>query len=189
MGLFKNLVKKEIQKNIKAATVEKKQKEENKAPEIAPPEDFEEAMAAFRRVEESLADEEYQRDLERFSNLMSNVYEMYSVINAVGDFSEAAGDRLIRDCMEAMNIEFAIKEKREYYQNCTFPLSESCKMLAMVHEKRGEYQSAANACIIALENGTPYDGTKSGMRGRLARMIKKGNLPLTDDIKQLLNLQ
>lgn len=143
---------------------------------------------ALRRYDEAHADAEYQAELNRYFELLTQIKEAYSVINNTGSFVSDAGDRLIGACAEAMSIEAKIKEEREYYENHVFDMSPSCKTLAMVFEKRGEYQRAATICVYAIENGYTADGTSGGMRGRLARMIKKGNLPLTDNIKNILNL-
>ena len=148
----------------------------------------EEYRNALRLYDEAHADGEYQRKLTRFFDLLNNIRETYSVINSVGSFCDDAGDRLVESCVEAIALEAEIREKREYYENTVFDMSEPYKTLAMVYEKRGEYQRAATMCVLAIENGYPNDGTKSGMRGRLARMIKKGDLPLTDNLKKILGL-
>lgn len=142
----------------------------------------------WKRWAEANADAEYQSDLNTFHALLTHIREMYSVINSVGSFSDEAGDRLIDSCAAAIEIEVEIKEKREYYENTHFEMSEPCKTLAMILEDRKEYHHAAAVCVYAIQNGFPKDGTNGGMRGRLARMIKKGNLPLTDELKELLCL-
>lgn len=149
---------------------------------------FEESMAAYRLVQEEHADTEYQAGYKRYSDLMSYVREMYSVINTVGSFSSEAGDRLIDACVSAIEAEDAIKEKLEYYHKMPLEMSEPRKTLAMIYEKRGDYEHAANVCAFAIRSGYPKDGTDGGMRGRMARMIKKGNLPLTDAYKEVLGL-
>lgn len=167
----------------------KKIKEKKEAKERIPSFHEQEYINSLRLYDEAHADVQYQIDLTRFYDLLNEIREMYSVINSIDSFSNDSGDRLVAKCKQATNLEFAIRKKREYYEDTRFEISEPLKTLAMVCEKRGDYQGAAEACIIAIKNGFTADGTKSGMRGRLARMIKKGNLPLTDDIKQLLNLQ
>ena len=147
-----------------------------------------EYLTALQRYDEAHADEEYQKKLTEFFNLLTQIREAYSVINSVDTFVGTAGDTLIEFCVKAMGIESDIREKREYYENHIFDMSEPCKTLAMIYEKRCEYQRAATICVYAVENGYTNDGTKGGMRGRLARMIKKGDLPLTDNIKNILNL-
>ena len=148
----------------------------------------EEYRKALKLYDEAHTDTEYQNKLSKFYDLINKIRETYSVINSVGSFSDTAGDNLIQLCAEAITIEDDIKEKREYYEDCTFEMSEPCKTLAMIFEKREEYQRAATICVYAIQGGYTSDGTKSGMRGRLARMIKKGNLPLTDELKNILNI-
>ena len=46
------------------------------------------------------------------------------------------------------------------------------KRLSMIYEKQGNYENAFEICIEAIKNGIEYDGTKSGFKGRAARMIK-----------------
>lgn len=141
-----------------------------------------------RRYYGALADKQYQADSTRHYNLVNYIRERYSVLNALGSFSGADGDELIDRCAEAINLDIELKPKREYYENQEFNMSEPAKTLVMVFEKREEYESAAAVCALAIENGFTADGTAGGMRGRLARLIKKGNLPLTDSFKKILNL-
>lgn len=171
----------------KRPKVETPKKAEQETPQVED-EGFKESLRAFQLLEEAHADTEYQNKLTQFYDLLSNIREKYSVINSVGSFSDESGDKLIQLCTEAMALELEIKEKREYYENHVFTTSEPCKTLAMIYEKRGEYQRAATICVYAIECGYTLDGTTSGMRGRLARMIKKGNLPLTDELKKILDL-
>lgn len=196
MGFIKNILKKAIKRQAIAnfatqsdealAECETREKQEpTNAPLSFHEQEYREAL---RRYDEAHADTEYQAKLTRYYELLTQTKEAYSVINNVGTFDSNAGDRLIEACAEAMSIEAEIKEEREYYENHVFDMSPSCKTLAMVFEKRGEYQRAATICVYAIENGYTADGTSGGMRGRLARMIKKGNLPLTDNIKNILNL-
>ena len=143
---------------------------------------------ALQLYDKAHADTEYQKKLSQYYELLTQIKETYSVINNVGSFSDDAGDELIKSCALAINIEADIKEKRERYEDCVFDMSSPCKTLAMIFEKRCEYQRAATICVYAIQNGYTSDGTSGGMRGRLARMIKKGDLPLTDNIKNILNL-
>lgn len=143
---------------------------------------------SLQLYDEAHADKEYQEKLAQYYEILNRIKETYSVINNLGSFNAAEGDKLIEDCALAMGIEENIREKRQYYENHVFDMSPPCKTLAMVFEKRGDYQTATTICAYAIENGYVSDGTAGGMRGRLARMIKKGNLPLTDNLKQILNL-
>lgn len=141
-----------------------------------------------KRYYEAQADKQYQGDLSQYYNLVTEIRELYSVINTVGSFTDPSADKLIDKCAAAIVLDVKLKEKREYYESRIFDMSEPAKTLTMVFEKRQEYETAAGVCTLAIENGFTADGTNGGMRGRLARMIKKGNLPLTDELKTILNL-
>lgn len=183
---FWDLFKKKKSREATETCVAKIEVEESPQEEVA----FhnEESLKAFRLFEEAQADTEYQKQITKYIELMTQIQEAYSVINNVGSFLDDAGDALIEKCVEAMNIEMEIREKQEYYNDCIFNMSQPCKTLAMIFEKRGEFQRAATICVYAIENGYTSDGTKGGMKGRLARMIKKGSLPLTDNLKKILDL-
>lgn len=179
MGLFDFFKKKE--KREASAEREEKPKETLAFHE-------QEYLNALRLYDEAHADEEYQKKHTQFFELLTQIREAYSVINNVDVFTGTAGETLIEFCVKAMEIEADIRKKREYYENQVFDMSVPCKTLAMIYEKRCEYQRAATICVYAIENGYTNDGTKGGMRGRLARMIKKGELPLTDNLKNILNI-
>ena len=183
MGLFDFFFKRKPKTTLVSVEVQTEKQEHDPLPFHE-----EEYRNALRLYDEAHADTEYQEKLTMFFDLLNNIRETYSVINNVGSFCDDAGDRLVESCIEAIALEAEIREKREYYENTVFNMSEPYKTLAMIYEKRGEYQRAATMCVLAIENGYQNDGTKSGMRGRLARMMKKGNLPLTDNIKKILGL-
>lgn len=197
MGLFSNLIKKRVNKAVKnVVTQENPQLPQNQEQTIQISIETEKASSfheeeyreALRRYDEAHSDTEYQEKLTTYFSIIEKIQEMYSVLNNVGSFSSEAGNKLISDCFEAISIENDIREKREYYDNMTFDMSTPCKTLSMIFEKREEYEKAACICVSAIEKGYHADGTKGGMRGRLARIIKKGNLPLSDNMKKILNI-
>ena len=142
----------------------------------------------MKRYYEAQADKQYQAARSAYYELLTEIKETYAVINNVGSFVSEAGDRLIDRCVTAIEIDNSTREKRDYYDSANFEYSEPHKVLSMVYEKRGEYQRAAMVCVLAIQEGYTKDGTNGGMRGRLARMIKKGNLPISDQMKEILNI-
>lgn len=141
-----------------------------------------------RRYYEAQADKQYQAAQAEYCALLTEIKETYTVINNVSSFSSEAGDRLLDRCVEGVNMENYLSEKWAYYDSAKHEYSEPHKMLSMIYEKRGDYQRAASVCVLAIQKGFTKDGTNGGMRGRLARMIKKGNLPISDQMKEILNL-
>lgn len=189
MGLFDFIFKKKTEKKQELqpqVTITFHDEEAQQQEKLAFHE--EEYRKALKLYDEAHADKEYQDKLTQYYEFLTQIQETYSVINNIGSFCGEEGEKLIENCALAMGIEENIREKRQYYEDRVLDMSPPCKTLAMVFEKRGDYQTAATICAYAIENGYVSDGTKSGMRGRLARMIKKGNLPLTDNLKELLNL-
>lgn len=184
-----NLAEREIRVEQQKTNIESLKIEyQEESPKENVPFNEKEYRKALQLYDEAQSDKAYQKKLTQLFELLTHIQEAYSVINNVGSFTDVAGDSLIESCSKAMDIEAEIREKRQYYENCVFDMSPPCKTLAMVFEKRCEYQRAATICVYAIENGYINDGTKGGMRGRLARMIKKGDLPLTDNLKKILNL-
>ena len=142
----------------------------------------------MRRYYEAQADKEYQAARSAFYELTAEIKETYTILSNVGSFAGADGDKLIERCSAAIELDDFIREKRDYYDSAKYEYCEPYKILSMVHEKRGDYQRAAITCVLAIQNGYTKDGTSGGMRGRLARMIKKGNLPISENMKEILNL-
>jgi selenophosphate synthetase-related protein len=59
----------------------------------------------------------------------------------------------------------------------------------MLYEKQEKYQKAIEVCVEAIQIGAYDDHSNGKMYGRLARMIKKSGIDVTDEIKQLTLLQ
>lgn len=142
----------------------------------------------MKRYYECQADKQYQASLSAFYSLETEILETYSVLTNVGSFNSEAGDKLIDRCVAAIELDNSIREKRDYYDKSKYEYSIPHKILSMVYEKRGDYQRAAVVCVLAIEKGYTKDSTNGGMRGRLARMIKKGDLPISDQMKDILNI-
>lgn len=142
----------------------------------------------MKRLEQAYADNEYQRKLQKYYSMLEEANQSYSVLNSLNMFDEEHSQKLIDHCEKWAILEEEIRTKRFYYEGYPFLESPPLKMLAMVYEKNAKYSAAALACVRAIKNGYPNDGTKGGMRGRLARMIKKGKLDVTEEMKQILEI-
>ena len=60
------------------------------------------------------------------------------------------------------------------------------KRLSMIYEKQKDFDSAVKVCIDAIKCGATADGSKGGMQGRLARLIKKAGITPTAEIEKLM---
>lgn len=61
--------------------------------------------------------------------------------------------------------------------------------LAMLYEKRKEWDKAINICIEAIKYGAYDDHSKGKMYGRLARMIKKAGIKPTKEMTQYISMK
>lgn len=174
----------------------KKKKTADIHAQIEPKDEYEEFIEFARSINDvdmenyysALADKDHQNNMKKFYALCDKIKERYTVISNVCSFSDPSVDMLIADCLEAFELNVKIQEKAKQYKQAVSVHSFELKTLAMIYEKQQEYEQAAMFCIMAIENGFTSDGTTGGMRGRLARMIKKGNLELTDQLRKILEI-
>lgn len=140
--------------------------------------------------EKVMTDHQFQMDNLNYNELLRDIESDYSVLNTIQGFSGPDGDKLIQKCFEALKLLVRLVPKWDMYYNHVLPRNvPAFKRLAMIYEKRGEYEAAANICVNAIKSGFPADGSKAGMRGRLARMIKKGNLETTPEMQECLTIE
>lgn len=150
--------------------------------------DKEDYELSLKRIEEADKDKPYQRALRIYYDQINRIREKYSVLNNLGLLDSEKANELIALCIENIELEAKIKKKREYYEMYSFDQSTAYKYLSMIYDKQQKYDNVATVCIAAIRAGYVNDGTKGGMRGRLARAVKKGNLQITDEMAKSLDL-
>ena len=121
-----------------------------------------------------------------YYDLMQKINDEYKALNKKGEFGGKAGSDLILHCKRASALFLELVPIWEKYE-IFIPVCSVFAKHAMIHEKRGEYDKAAAVCVVAIRAGLSDDGTKGGMKARLKRMIKKGNLKPTKDVIDLLS--
>lgn len=126
-------------------------------------------------------DQEHQDYLREYYALIEEIESDYSVfINGMG--GENAGEKLEEKCLRGMMLFTALVQSWQKYQRQIPPSSPPFKRLSMLREKKGDYIGAAMVCIQQMRLGAFGDSTKAGMRGRLARLIKRGKLENDQEI-------
>lgn len=120
-------------------------------------------------------DKELRQLQTQYYRLSEEIEEDYTVyINGQG--GPDASERLEQKCLQGAMLFHQLVPYMNKYEQSLPNSTVAFKRLAMLREKRGDYEGAELACVQQMRLGVFGDGSKSGMRGRLARMIKKGNL-------------
>ena len=108
---------------------------------------------------------------EHFKNL-TKINSTYSELYNLGDFSSIRMDALIDLCKRDISLaEEFISAFRSNHQEVP-PTYGTFKRLAIIYEKRKEYENAIKVCQKAIDLGFT---DKDAMYGRLARLQKKNN--------------
>lgn len=113
----------------------------------------------------------------------------WAVISNLKDYNGENAKALESVCLA--NVQRYI-ELEDFRKQCGYDSDRYCPAyvrLAMLYEKQKEYQKGIDICVKAIRNGAYEDRTSGKMYGRLARMIKKSGIDVTDDIKKLTLLQ
>ena len=116
---------------------------------------------------------------------MQKIEAMWSVLYNLNLYNSDQANSFELKCRENINDWLAYKTydlKQNYniiYDIHTVP---AFKRLAMLYERQGKYDKAAEICLEAIKSEAYQDGTSSTMYGRLARMIKKGKLTPTEEM-------
>ena len=130
---------------------------------------------------QALNDKQYRNALSEYHVLIQEIESDYSVfINGMG--GENAGGKLEEKCLRGMMLFTALVQFWQKYKQDMPASSPPFQRLSMLREKKGDYIGAAMVCIQQMRLGAFGDSTKAGMRGRLARLIKRGKLENDQEI-------
>lgn len=140
----------------------------------------------LNQYEEFINDKEYQQLTTRYYDEMNQIENSWSVIFNLKDFSGTRANLFIQNCKNNIQTFKSWKNLGEKYHEDSPPLVPAYKRLAMIYEKRGDYEKAISVCIESLSMNAYLDDSKGGMKGRLARMIRKSNRqPTAQELKYL----
>lgn len=132
---------------------------------------------AFSRVEEK-----YKALVQHHFDLIEKIGMAYTVANNLKLPNSPEMDYVIQLCKEDIAL---ADQYKQYWDECnatgywdngsmrSLPEYSSFKRLAIIYEKRKEYDEAIAVCQRAIELGYFRDGTEGQMPGRIARLIKK----------------
>lgn len=126
--------------------------------------------------------EKYEKVIIMHYKLLEKIRMNYTIVNNLGDVFSPQMEAVIQDCKRDIAI------AQEFYNYCKeeakhdkepienhIPEYESFKRLAIIYEKRKEYEKALEVCQKAIDIGFYKDGTPGQIPGRMARLYKKIN--------------
>ena len=132
-------------------------------------------------------DPEYIALMNNYYSTMDNIESLWSVIYNLNDYYGPESERLKSLCLKNLDELFAWQNAAARRNIAQMPGHvPAYHRLAMLYEKRGQYEFAINVCVDAIRNDATSDGSKGGMKGRLARMLKKAKLDPSPEIRQFL---
>lgn len=132
---------------------------------------------AYSRVEEK-----YKALVQHHFDLMEKIGMAYTVANNLKLPNSPEMDYVIQLCKEDIALADQYKQywnesnATGYWDNSSMrslPEYSSFKRLAIIYEKRKEYDEAIAVCQRAIALGYFRDGTEGQMPGRIARLVKK----------------
>lgn len=122
---------------------------------------------------QQMNDKQYLAALKEYSNAAEKLNHEWSVLYNLQDYSSKRAERFEIHCAQQIDRYFRIMQRWGHYE-LPAARTNAFKLLSILYERQGRMDDAANVCLKAIELGYEADGTKGGMRGRLARLIKKG---------------
>lgn len=111
-----------------------------------------------------------EEKIEAYYRTLQVIEETWSVLLKENAFSTAKGDDYIKLCRQNIN---ELDELLKITNRPAPPLIPAYKRLAMLYEKRRNYEEAIFVCQEAISKGITGDGTKGGMEGRIERLKGK----------------
>lgn len=111
-----------------------------------------------------------EEKIETYYHTLQTIEETWSVLLKENAFSTAKGDDYIKLCRQNIN---ELDELLKITNRPAPPLIPAYKRLAMLYEKRHNFEEAIFVCQEAISKGITGDGTKGGMEGRIKRLKSK----------------
>ena len=134
---------------------------------------------------------EYTNASSVYYNGMEEIESMWSVITNLGIYNTNESDILINKCIKNIeDLATMLKCAKSIEYDSSYPPHVPAYVrLAMLYEKREDYESGIDICVEAIRHGAINDGSKGKMYGRLARLIKKSGIEPTEEMISLISMK
>lgn len=136
----------------------------------------------------SWEDKAYVAASNKYFSGMEKIEEDWSILYNLKCYTGPKADKFINECKQNIDDFFSWQRIAQKYNETSPPSVPAFKRLAMIYEKQERYEDAISICKDALLACAHRDGSKGGMKGRLARMLKKAGRIPTPEESALLNL-
>ena len=126
-----------------------------------------------------------------YYNGMEEIESMWSVITNLGIYNTNESDILINKCIKNIeDLTTMLKCANALKYDSSYPPHVAAYVrLAMLYEKREDYELGSAVCIEAINKGAINDNSKGKMYGRLARLIKKSRIEPTEEMISLISMK
>ncbi len=129
---------------------------------------------------------EFQKELENVSKKyydgIKQIESGWSLIYNLNDYNGMQAEQFEHLCLENITLYKEMCLINKNYGEKSPPNAPAFKRLAMLYEKRGQYEQSISICIDALQHGACGDK----MQSRLCRMIKRAERTPTPQEQTLL---
>lgn len=143
------------------------------------PDSFDETYAKYEQF--NAVQKRYEAVVKRHFELVEQIGVAYTIANNLSAPDSPEMDKVIDLCNEDIRLAASFKaywedlHKTGYYEEAyaKLPVYPSYKRLAIIYDKRKDYDRAISICQQAIELGYVDDGTDGQMPGRIARLMRK----------------
>ncbi len=139
-------------------------------------------------IKYSWEDKSYITASDRYFSGMENIEMTWSVLYNLNCYTGERAEKFIELCQKNIKDFYTWSEIGFKYGETIPPNVPAFKRLAMIYEKRGQFEESVSICKEAIKCGAYSDGSKGGMKGRLARMIKKADRSPSEDELSILDM-
>ena len=124
----------------------------------------------------------------KYYNGLDKIESMWSVMYNLKSYEGSNADKFETICYESIKyLGIMINAQKNANYGNSIPLHVPAYVrLAMLYEKREDYEKAINICADAIRAGFINDGNKGKMYGRLARLIHKSGINVDSNISKLI---
>lgn len=134
---------------------------------------------------------EYNKICAEYYEGTAEIETMWSVITNLGLYNSNESEVLIDKCIKNIkDLDKMVAFGKTIDKNYTGVQNAPAYIrLAMLYEKRGDYDPGISVCIEGIKKGCVEDNSKGKMYGRLARLIKKAGIEPTQEMINMISMK